>query len=102
MLRPSRTGAIHAALVAFATALIVRAGYVQLWQGRVWAARAAQEHSSPSPAAATRGPILDDRGQPLVESRELYQLSVAPREVRDPTGLARALARVGVPIATVR
>jgi cell division protein FtsI (penicillin-binding protein 3) len=89
-------------LVAFAVALIVRAGYVQLWQGRVWAERATHEHAMPVPTGAPRGAIVDAGDAPLAITRDVVQIGVAPREVRDRVGLARALSRAGVPLAWVR
>jgi cell division protein FtsI (penicillin-binding protein 3) len=96
VLRPSRTGIIHLALVAFAVALVARAAYLELWEGRTWAAHAAREHGTPVPAAASRGPILDAAGRPFAISRSLIRLAVAPREVHDRAALARALVRAGV------
>jgi cell division protein FtsI (penicillin-binding protein 3) len=98
----SRIGIIHAALATLALAVVVRAGQVQLWQGDAWAARAARQHLKAENLPAPRGDILDATGMPLVESRELVRLSVAPREVRDRRALSRALARAGVPQAWVR
>ena len=46
VLRRSRTGVIHLALIAFAIALVARAAYVGLWEGRTWAAHAAREHET--------------------------------------------------------
>jgi cell division protein FtsI (penicillin-binding protein 3) len=97
MVRLSRIGLIHFALALFAVALFVRAGQVQLWEGRAWAARAARQHATASDVPAPRGQIRDASGDLLAESRELVQLSVAPREVRDQNRLRRALLHAGVP-----
>jgi len=102
VLRPSRLGLVHLSLVAFGVALIVRAGYVQLWQGRLWAERATHEHAMPIPTGAPRGSILDAGAAPLAITRDVVQVGVAPREVRDRVGLARALSRAGVPLPWVR
>jgi len=102
MVRPSRSGLVHVALIAFAATLVGRAAFVELWQGRVWAARAARQHMAPAPVAASRGPILDAAGTPLIVSRDVVELSVAPREVRDRPALARALLRAGVPAGWVQ
>jgi cell division protein FtsI (penicillin-binding protein 3) len=85
-------------LLAFALALVARSAYVQLWRGAFWAARAAQEHATAAPMAAQRGAILDAAGTPLASTREVLQLGVAPQEVRDRTGVARALVEAGVPV----
>jgi cell division protein FtsI (penicillin-binding protein 3) len=97
--RTSRIGIIHGALALFAVALVGRAGQVQLWQGRSWAERAARQHVAAADVPAPRGDILDATGLPLVQSRELVRLSVAPREVKDRRALVTALARAGVPAA---
>lgn len=102
MLRPSRAGVIHLSLVVVAAALVVRSAYVQLWQGSVWTAHAAREHAAAAPPALFRGPILDASGTPLVLSRDLVQLSVAPDQVKDRQAVARALARAGVGPTWVR
>jgi len=101
-LRPSRTGIVHLALVAFAIALVARAGYVGLWEGRAWAEHAAREHGTQGLATAARGPILDDAGRPLAISRSLVRLGVAPREIHDRTALTRALTRAGVGAQWIR
>jgi cell division protein FtsI (penicillin-binding protein 3) len=102
MLRPSRLGVVHLALVAFAAALVVRAAFVQLWQGRMWADKASHEHAVPVPTGAPRGAILDAGGSPLAITRDVVEVGVAPREVRDRTALARALSRAGVSLPWIR
>ncbi len=97
MARVSRAGIAHGALLVFAAALLVRAADVQLVQGRMWAARAREEHAASAASAAPRGTILDATGLALVQSRDVGQLSVAPREVRDPEAATRALAAAGIP-----
>jgi cell division protein FtsI (penicillin-binding protein 3) len=101
MVRLSRIGLIHFALALFAVALLVRAGQVQLWEGRAWAARAARQHATAADVPAPRGQIRDASGNLLAESRELVQLSVAPKEVRDQSRLRRALLHAGVPVPWV-
>ncbi len=102
MLRRSRTGVIHVALIAFAIALVARAAYVGLWEGRTWAAHAAREHETAVAPAPPRGPILDAAGRPLAISRSLVHLAVAPGEIHDRTVLSRALTRAGVNAPWVR
>ena len=99
-----RTALIHALLVLFAVALIARAIQVQLIDGNFWAERAAKQQIRESALPAPRGPILDERGVVLAESRELVQLRIAPREIRrgratkqdDRRALQDGLARIGV------
>lgn len=98
----SRIPIFHLALGLFALALVGRAGQVQLWQGADWARRAARQHVKAAEIPPLRGDILDATGFPLVESRELVRLSVAPREVRDRAALSRELTKAGVPPALVK
>jgi cell division protein FtsI (penicillin-binding protein 3) len=94
--RFDRTALVHAGLVVFALALVFKAAKVQLWEGKMWAARADRQHFANAANTAPRGPILDGRGVTLVESRELLQLRVAPRQLRDRKALRKALGRAGV------
>ena len=100
---------------AFAVAILLRAGWVQLVEGEKWAAIAARQQVRQEQLPAPRGRILDVGGTPLVESQQLVTLSVAPREVPCPAprpgakprcpqrdSLARRLARLGVPRADLR
>jgi len=95
--RVSRLGAVNLSLLAFAIALLGRAAWVQLWQGNAWAARAERQHFTDAPVPAPRGDVLDATGERLAESREMLRLAVAPREVREPVVLRKALAAAGVP-----
>jgi cell division protein FtsI (penicillin-binding protein 3) len=101
MMRTDRVGLVHVALLLFAIALIGRAAQVQLWQGRMWAAKAQRQQFGAAPSTAPRGPILDATEAVLVESRDAVQLSVAPREVKDRPALSRALVHAGVPATWV-
>ena len=88
---------VHAGFIAFALLIVGRAAQVQLVQGERWAARAARQQFTATPLLAPRGPIIDDTGLPLVESRDLVRLQIAPRDVRDRVALGRVLERAGVP-----
>ena len=101
MIRLTRISIVFWALVAFAVALVGRAGQVQLWQGATWASRAARQHVASTKVPAPRGEIRDASGVTLAESRQLVSLSIAPREVRDRRALGRALTAAGVPRAYV-
>lgn len=104
MIRLSRFGIVHGVLVLFAAALVVRAGFVQLWQREAWEAKARDQHFTHATVPAPRGDILDAGGAPLVESRPRLILQVAAHEVRakDRTALNKALTRLGVPAAARR
>jgi len=108
MIRPSRVGLVHGAFALFAIVLVGRAAQVQLFQTAEWRLKARNQQMAASPLPAPRGMILDENGALLVESRQLVQLNVAPREVfgdtkKDPaaahhrlTALANGLVRVHV------
>jgi cell division protein FtsI (penicillin-binding protein 3) len=103
MRRPDRLEIINGSLLVFAVVLVFRSAYVQLWQGNIWAAQARHEHTAPpTPAQAPRGPILDAAGSPLAITRDVVELAVSPRDVRDRAVLARALLRAGVPVPWVK
>ena len=99
MTRPDRLRIVSIALGLFAGALVLRAGYVQLWQGGTWSRRAERQHFADADLPAPRGRIVDAACFPLAESRELVQLRVAPREVAQRKGTAAlraALVALGV------
>lgn len=93
---PNRIAIVHRSLVLFALALIVKAGYEQLYRGHYWASIGRRQHFASSGLPAARGEIEDAHGETLVESRELVRVSVAPREVKDRPALALAMRRAGI------
>jgi cell division protein FtsI (penicillin-binding protein 3) len=102
MVRERRLSVVHGALLLFAIALVARSGFVQLWQGAKWDARAERQQVSRDTLAAPRGEILDLAGVPLAESQVHVQLAIVPGEVREPRRLARSLQHLGVDAATLR
>lgn len=102
MLQATRLRIVQGVLVAFAAALVVRAAWVQLWQGERWERQAARQHYSRNALPAPRGEILDIAGVPLAQSEVRVRLNVAPPELKDARRLARDLRRLGVDAATVR
>jgi cell division protein FtsI (penicillin-binding protein 3) len=109
VIRTNRVGLTHAAFLLFAVVLVGRAAEVQLFQTAEWRAKARHQQLAASPLPAPRGMILDEKGAMLVESRQLVQLNVAPREVfgdskksaaaggRRLAALAQGLAHANVP-----
>src|SRR5687768_4616300 len=97
MPRLTRSQVVHGALGTFAVLLVIRTAQVQLWEGRDWAARARKQHYGAKEIPAPRGALLDARGVPLAQSRELVKLSIAPREVRDRRALGKVLGKLGWP-----
>lgn len=102
MLQATRLRVVQGVLVSFAAALVLRAAWVQLWQGERWERLATRQHYSRNALPAPRGEILDVAGVPLAQSEVRVRLNVAPPEVRDMRRLARDLRRLGVDAATVR
>lgn len=102
MLQTTRLRIIQGVLVAFAVALVLRAGWVQLWQGEHWERQAARQHYSRYALPAPRGEILDLAGVPLAQSEVRVRLAIDPRNVTDRRRLARELKRLGVDAATTR
>src|SRR5687768_12268013 len=99
---PNRVSIIHGVLVVFAAALVVRAGKVQIIDGKQWSERAKRQQFFTSSAPAPRGNILDASGKPLVESREQVRVALALPEIRDTTFVVGALRRARVDVSPVR
>ena len=102
MLQATRLRVVQAVLVAFGGALILRAGWVQLWQGERWERLATRQHYARNALPAPRGEILDVSGVPLAQSEVRVRLNVAPQELKDARRLVRDLKRLGVDAATIR
>jgi cell division protein FtsI (penicillin-binding protein 3) len=96
MVRLSRVSVIHAVLGVFAVLLIGQAARVQLMQGKEWAAKAQRQQFNRRSLTAPRGNIFDAAGNVLVQSREMFRISVAPNEVKNPTALSRELRNLGI------
>lgn len=102
MIRSRRIGIAHSILALFALAILVKAGSVQLVQGKTWRARAERQQTSEREVPAPRGEILDATRRVLAESRDMVRLEIAPREVQEPLKLRRALAKLDVDPQLIR
>ncbi|HVH39380.1 MAG TPA: penicillin-binding transpeptidase domain-containing protein [Gemmatimonadaceae bacterium] len=102
MIRVSRVGAVHAAFVVFAIALVGRSAWVQLGQTERWRTLARGQQATSTEIPAARGAIVDAAGNVLVESRSLVRLDIAPTEIRKVEPLRAALAREGVSAEFIR
>ena len=91
MVRLSRVSVIHLMLALFAVLLIGQAARVQLFQGKDWSERAKRQQFNNRSVAAPRGNIFDAAGNVLAQSREMFRVSIAPREVNNASLLARSL-----------
>lgn len=102
MIRSRRIGLAHAMLAVFALAILIKAGSVQLVNGKDWRARGDRQQTSEREVPAPRGEIFDATRRVLAESREMVRLEIAPREVREPLKLRRALAKLDVDPQLIR
>ena len=95
-LRPGawRRRLLLAAWMAGAVVICLRAGQIQVLQGREWSDLAEAQHTTDKVVAAARGSVLDRDGALLAVSRESYRVNVAPREVEDASALAKLLQNV--------
>lgn len=96
MVRLSRVSVIHLVLGVFAALLLGQAARVQLMEGKDWAQKAQRQQFNRRSLTAPRGNIFDAAGNVLVQSREMFRLSIAPNEVKDPAVLSRGLRELGV------
>jgi len=81
--QPWRRRLVLAGLLAGASAVLVRAGQIQIVQAAEWSERAEAQHRTDVAIEATRGSIMDRDGTPLAVSRERVRVSVAPHEIQD-------------------
>lgn len=104
MKRPSRITIVHASFLLLASAITVKAAFVQLWQAGQWEKVARQQHTTSQIIPAPRGTIFDATGTVLVESRPLITLAIAPNEVAkaDRSLLAKELKRAKVSQETIK
>ncbi len=97
MAHDNRVSIIHGVLALFAVALAGQSARVQIFQGKEWADRARRQQFATGQVKAPRGNVLDASGNILVESRELFQLNVAPGEIKDRTAFAASMKEAGFP-----
>ena len=74
-------------------ALVVRAGQVQLFEGRRYAAAAKAQRTERVVLEARRGALYDRHGTAIALTQETYHLGLAPNELRDPSHDAAIIAR---------
>lgn len=104
-----RAGIVHATLLITAAAIFVRAAKLQLVEGEHWAQVALEQQVRQDSITPPRGRIVDATGDVLVETRELFRIGIAPRNVVDRddfpnarTNLRRHLAKLGVAERDIR
>jgi cell division protein FtsI (penicillin-binding protein 3) len=94
MAKPAvRLSFVQAGLLAALAVLVLRAGQVQLVEGRRHAAAAAAQRTERVVLEARRGTLTDRHGTALALTQETYHVGIAPNELRDPRDDAVVLAR---------
>jgi cell division protein FtsI (penicillin-binding protein 3) len=92
MPRTMRRGILLGCFLASGSLVFAKAARLQVVEHERWVMAAEDQHRERLELPARRGAIFDRNGVPLALSHEMYQVSVAPSELRDPRGAARALA----------
>ena len=75
-------------------ALVVRAGQVQLLEGRRYAAAARAQRTEEVVLEARRGTMFDRHGTAIALTQETYHVGIAPNELRDPARDVPKVARL--------
>ncbi|MEO8199092.1 MAG: penicillin-binding protein 2 [Gemmatimonadota bacterium] len=85
------------------TAVVVRAGQLQIVEGGRWSREAASKRTIHDTMPARRGTIFDRNGAPLALTQEFYHLGIAPNEIIDRAELFRLVARnLGIPASRLQ
>jgi cell division protein FtsI (penicillin-binding protein 3) len=79
-----RLRVVQIGLGAALLALVLRAGQVQLVEGRRYAAAAAAQRTERVTLEARRGTLYDRHGTAIALTQETYHVGVAPNELRNP------------------
>ena len=87
-----RLRVVEVALGAALLALLLRAGQVQLLEGRKYAAAAKSQRTERVVLEARRGTLFDRHGLGLALTQETYHVGIAPNELRDPPRDAARIA----------
>jgi cell division protein FtsI (penicillin-binding protein 3) len=88
-----RLGVVQVAFGLAIVAVVARAAQVQLVEGAAYRAKAREQRTERVVLPARRGAIYDRNGVPLALTRDVYRVGVAPRELRDRSRNAAAIAR---------
>lgn len=84
-------------------ALLVRAGQVQLLEGRRYAASARAQRTDEVVLDARRGTLFDRHGTAIALTQETYHVGVAPNELRDPPrDIPRIARQLRLPVGDVQ
>jgi cell division protein FtsI (penicillin-binding protein 3) len=88
-----RLRVVEIGLGAALVALVLRAGQVQLLEGRRYAAAAQAQRTEHVVLEARRGALYDRHGTAVALTQETYHLGLAPNELRDPARDVATIAR---------
>ncbi|MEX2583939.1 MAG: penicillin-binding protein [Gemmatimonadota bacterium] len=90
--RTMRRGILLSCFMLAGCLVLAKAAKLQVVEHEAWASIAEDQHRESVALPARRGAIFDRKGVPLALSHEMYQVSVAPRELSDPAAAAGLLA----------
>jgi cell division protein FtsI (penicillin-binding protein 3) len=99
--RTIRRGILLGCFLAAGSMILAKAAHLQVVEHERWASEAEDQHRERLELPPRRGAIYDRNGVPLALSHEMYQVSVAPGELRDPAAAARSL-REGLDLTASR
>lgn len=88
-----RLRVIQIGIAAALVALVLRAGQVQLLEGRRYAAAARAQRTERVVLESRRGALFDRHGTAIALTQETYHVGIAPNELRDARRDAPLLAR---------
>jgi cell division protein FtsI (penicillin-binding protein 3) len=83
------------AMMVSVIVVLGRAVQIQVLEAGKWEVRAEKQHRDTVTLQPARGMIYDRNGVPLAGTREVYQVSIAPGEVKDASRIATALRDIG-------
>ncbi len=86
-----RRGLLLGCFMLSGSVIVARAAQLQLVEHDRWLSAAEDQHRARVELPARRGAIYDRNGVPLAISHEVFQVAVAPREVRDADQVVHAL-----------
>ena len=94
---------LNVVIVLIIAVLIGRAGYLQVYDGELYARLAEGNRIRIIPAEAARGTFYDRNGEPLVTNRPGFTVSLLPlTEPISPEVIARVSKLINVPIEEIQ
>ncbi|MQA91935.1 MAG: PASTA domain-containing protein [Gemmatimonas sp.] len=90
--RTVRRGVVASGFLLAGTVIAAKAAMLQIVQHERWSAAAEEQHRERVELPARRGGIYDRNGVALALSEEMFRVSLAPQELRDPGAVAERIA----------